>query len=220
MEKQNEKDTILLTGGLKAFADQLSADTPAPGGGAAAAASGLISASLALMAVTITVRKEKELDESRKTALYNYADEFRKYRERFMHLTEEDTASFYKVMNAFRMTKATRDEKVVRKTAIRKALRDATDIPVMTASEGLELLKKETDMLPLLRESVLSDGGVAISEAQSAITGALMNVFINIKDEEDINFKRSVMHRVQSIQSEQQNYYSKAIKFFRMKELL
>ena len=96
-------------------------------------------------------------------------------------LVDEDTAAFNRIMDAFKLPKATDEEKEARTQAIQDATLYATEVPLRT-------MKAAHSVFPLLRRMAetgnpasVSDAGVGALAARSAVLGAFLNVRINAK---------------------------------------
>ena len=91
----------LMEMSTRAFVDELSTDSPAPGGGSVAALCGAMGAALASMVANLTVGKKKfeEAWEPMKKA----ACRGQELKDWFLDAVDEDTAAFNLVMAAFRM---------------------------------------------------------------------------------------------------------------------
>lgn len=166
------------------FVQELSSGNPTPGGGSVAALCGALGAALSTMVSRLTVRKEKFKDvrESMEEVRQG-ADELS---ERFLKLAQEDSDVYQQVMAALRLPKETEDQKFSRRTALQKALKRATMVPLRTlrASEQLICIAKEAAERG--NPNALTDAGTAVYLAQTAATVASYNVRINlsgIKDE-------------------------------------
>ncbi|SKA09942.1 cyclodeaminase/cyclohydrolase family protein [Selenihalanaerobacter shriftii] len=159
------------------FSKKLASDSPTPGGGSIAGLNGALSASLASMVVALT--KDDSLDE--------YAEELKELRTKGLNLIDEDAVSFDKVMDAFKMSKDTKEEKQERNDAIQEALKNASFVPLETMKLGLRLLKITRKVVERGNKNAISDAGVAALTAMVAIKGGSYNVLINaesLKDKE------------------------------------
>jgi glutamate formiminotransferase/formiminotetrahydrofolate cyclodeaminase len=108
-------------------------------------------------------------------------------------LVDEDTAAFNKIMDAFKLAKATDDEKKVRKQAIQVATKYAIEIPfkVMEFSfASMEIIKA---MTIIGNPNSVSDAGVGALCARSAVMGAFLNVKINSASYEDKKFVNEML---------------------------
>ena len=104
---------------------------------------------------------------------------------------DEDTRAFNRVMDAFRLPKATGEQLREREVAVEEATKGATRVP-------LEVLKKSVELLRLAKEAAkkgnknsVSDAGVAGLAAQAAADGAYYNIRINLPGIKDAAFKKA-----------------------------
>ena len=86
-------------------------------------------------------------------------------RERLLELADEDTAAFDRLMAAFRLPKATDEEKTARRAAIQAATRDATTVPLQTAMVCARALDLIVTVAALGNPSASSDLLVAMGAA-------------------------------------------------------
>src|SRR5215204_6965693 len=120
----------------------LASPDPTPGGGTAAAIAGAMGTSLLLM-VSGLAKSKNNLDEE-KAALAAAKSALEPVTSRLIELADADTGAFNDVMTAYRLPKATDEQKAARTGAIQVALRRATEIP-------LETLRACADALPHAR---------------------------------------------------------------------
>jgi formiminotetrahydrofolate cyclodeaminase len=164
----------------------LSNSEPTPGGGTAAAIAGSMGASLLIM-VTGLAKSKTNTDEE-KAALAGARAALEPIGGRLTQLADADTESFNAVMAAFRLPKATDDEKAARTAAIQLALRGATIVPLDTLRACLEALSHGRAVASHGNRSAASDVGVAIGLLKAAADGAAANVRINLESLKDAAF--------------------------------
>jgi len=185
-----ETASKLIRMDLRAFADELSMDSPAPGGGSVAAYCGALSAALSAMVANLTVGKkgyEKSWAELRRTA-----SEAQILKDEYLRYVDLDTAAFNKVMDAGRLPKATEEQSRIRDAALEDATREATRIPFEVLKNCRELLRLSSSAVKRGNRNSLSDAGVAALAARAAADGAYYNVRINLPGLKDENFKAAV----------------------------
>jgi formiminotetrahydrofolate cyclodeaminase len=130
------------------------------------------------------------------------ADEVRKIASPLLirghELAGEDAAAFDAVMAAFRLPRASENEKSLRRTAIDVATLGAAEVPLETAIYALNLLES----LPALAKdgngNAVSDVGVSALLLSAACRGALFNVQINASSLPDESGKE-LMSEVDSL---------------------
>jgi formiminotetrahydrofolate cyclodeaminase len=102
-------------------------------------------------------------------------------RQRLQALVDEDTAAFDAVMAAFRLPKATDDEKAARKQAIAAANARATEVPLQTAEACRQVLEAAAEAAGAGNPNAASDARTAAAAALAGLMGALENVRINVR---------------------------------------
>ena len=164
---------------LRAFSDELSADTPVPGGGSAAAYAGAMGAALAAMVARITVKKESS------EALHAFAEEMDGLRAEFLRFVDEDSAAYARVAAAMKLPRKTEDEKAARQEAIQEALLGASRVPLEVARTARRLLDACERAVESASPMTASDVGVGALMAEAALRGAALNVMINLASIKD-----------------------------------
>jgi len=159
---------------LRAFSDDLASSAAVPGGGSAAAYSGALGAALAAMVGRIAERKEKS---ETTAALITEADNLRAD---FLRLVDDDSAAFATVSEAMKMPKATDEDKLARKERLQSALLAASRVPLEVAKTSRRLLELCERAMTTAPTATVSDIGVGALMAESALSGAALNVMINL----------------------------------------
>jgi glutamate formiminotransferase / formiminotetrahydrofolate cyclodeaminase len=164
---------------LRAFSDELSADTPVPGGGSAAAYAGAMGAALAAMVARITVKKASS------EALRAFAEEMDGLRAEFLRFVDEDSAAYARVAAAMKLPRKTEEEKAARQEAIQGALLGASRVPLEVARTARRLLDACERAVESASPMTASDVGVGALMAEAALRGAALNVMINLASIKD-----------------------------------
>ena len=105
--------------------------------------------------------------------------ESEKVRRRLTAMVAEDIAAFDSIMAAYKLPKATDDEKALRAAAIQAGLRRATEVPLDCArvcAEVIVLSRRASEHGYL---NVISDGGVGVLAGFTGLRSAALNVYIN-----------------------------------------
>ena len=168
----------------------LASPDPTPGGGTAAAIAGAMGGSLLVM-VTGLAKSNTNAD-SEKAALAEARARIEPIIGRLMQLADADTEAFNAVMAAYRLPKATDDEKAARTRAIQQALRGATDVPLETLRACESAIGDGRVVAMHGNRSAASDVGVAIGLLKAAGDGAAANVRINLDGLKDQDYKTAV----------------------------
>lgn len=159
------------------FAAETASESPAPGGGSISAYMGVLAAALGTMVANLSAHKAGW--DERWEEFSNWADGGQNLVKRLMHLVDEDTEAFNRIMAALSLPKSTPEEKEARAQAMEAATLYATQVPLQTmeaaydAFELLEAMAKEGN------PASVSDAGVGALAARSAVLGAELNVRIN-----------------------------------------
>ena len=169
---------------VKEYLEVLKSDAPAPGGGSVSALSAAQGAALVSMVCELTIPKEKfaeykELCEEVKAEILGVYDAL-------VIGIDKDTEAFNQVSAAFKLRKATDEEKAARSKAIQAATVVATKVPYETMELCMKGLETTAKIVGKSNPNAASDLGVAALNLLAGIKGAYLNVMINlpgIKDE-------------------------------------
>lgn len=165
------------------FLDDLASAAPTPGGGGAAAVMGAMGAALISMVANLTIGKKghEAVDAEMRVLL---ADS-EALRARMTAMVGDDAVAFDTLMAAYRLPKATDDEKAVRSAAIQAGLVAATRAPLACAGAAAEGVRLAARAVERGNPNVISDVGVGVLASAAALRSAALNVRINapqIKD--------------------------------------
>jgi glutamate formiminotransferase/formiminotetrahydrofolate cyclodeaminase len=179
--KDEEKKLVDMT--VADFADETASESPAPGGGSVAALAGAMGASLATMVANLSSHKRGWDD--RWEYFSQWAEQGQQLKNKLIHLIDEDTRSFHRIMDAFKLPSQSDEEKKIRKQAVQKATIYATQIPFEVMQTSFQSLSLIEAMVEQGMKSSVSDVGVAALCVQTAVHGAYLNVKINASSIED-----------------------------------
>lgn len=185
---------------IEDFSKILASNAPAPGGGSVAALSGLLGADLVAMVCNLSIGKagyEAFTDEL--TVALGKAQALSKG---LLDRVDGDTEAFNGVMAAFKLPKATDEEKKARGAAIQGGYKEAIQSPLGIARECLEVLKLAESLLGKSNTNALSDLGVSAQQAFAGLEGAIMNVKINIPSIKDGDFVTATNSEIASLLEE------------------
>lgn len=168
----------LMERSARALLDEFAASTPTPGGGSAAALAGAIGASLLRMVAAMPKTRTGAPDE--RASLDGTLEPLDAARARLAALVDEDTAAYDGVMAAFKLPKATDEEKAARRLAIQRATRVATDTPLEVMRTAARALGAAAIVSRHGNGNAASDVKVGVSLLLSACEGAHENVTINV----------------------------------------
>ncbi|MCI5979023.1 MAG: glutamate formimidoyltransferase [Bacteroidales bacterium] len=165
------------------FAEETASESPAPGGGSVSAYMGALAAALGTMVANLSAHKAGWDD--RWELFSDYADGGEKLLERLLHLVDEDTESFNRIMAAIQMPKGSDAEKTARARAMEEATLYATQVPLRTMEAAADCFDLCEAMVDEGNPASVSDAGVGALAARAAVLGAGMNVRINARDLKD-----------------------------------
>jgi methenyltetrahydrofolate cyclohydrolase len=184
---------------LEEFLNALASKAPTPGGGSAAAVIGAMGAGLISMVCNVTLGK-KGMEELA-AEMRAVCDQSEALRVRLTGMIAEDIAAFDALMSAYRLPKASDAEKAARSAAIQKGLVGATNAPLECARACAEVIKLSRQAAQHGYSGVISDAGVGVLAAQTALRSAALNVEINAPLLEDRAFAARAKEEVDSLQA-------------------
>ena len=185
---------------LRAFADELSMDSPAPGGGSVAALCGALSAALSAMVANLTIGKKGY--EAAAAELADVARRGQALKDDLLRAVDRDTAAFNRVMDASRLPKGSPEQQAERDAAVEAATREATLVPYGVLESCAELVRLADTAAARGNRNSLSDAGVAGLAARAAAEGAYYNVRINLPGLRDEAFKLRIRESAQALRTE------------------
>jgi formiminotetrahydrofolate cyclodeaminase len=180
--------------------DAFSAPTPTPGGGSAAALAGATAASL--LAMVAAMPKSKNGTPEDRAALDTAHPAIMALRAQLIDLIDRDAAAYDLVVAAYRLPKATDDEKAARKAAVGHSMRVATDVPLETARVAADLMTQARTIAEHGNPNAKSDVMVAIQLAMTAMSGGAINVEANLGGLGDEGYAATVRAEMKSLMQE------------------
>lgn len=169
------KKLIDLT--CRGFAEETASESPAPGGGSIAAYMGALGGALGAMVANLSAHKAGW--DERWEFFSDWAEKGQHLMEELLHLVDEDTASFNRIMDVFAMPKGSDAEKASRAAALEAATLYATEVPLKTMQKSFEIFDVVRAMAQEGNPNSVTDAGVGALAARSAVLGAQLNVKIN-----------------------------------------
>lgn len=171
---------------LVEFANETASESPAPGGGSISAYAGALGISLGTMVANLSSHKRGWDD--RWEEFSHWAEKGQAIKNELLHLVDEDTNAFNKIMDAFGLPKGSDAEKAARKQAIQDASKYAMEVPFKVMQKSLESMEVMKAMAEVGNPNSVSDAGVGALCARTAVRGAFMNVRINASGVDDKAF--------------------------------
>lgn len=188
-------DKKLIDLDLAAFADETASESPAPGGGSISAYVGALGISLGTMVANLSAHKPGVKWEDQWEKFSEQAEKGQKLKDQLVHLVDEDTNAFNKIMDAIRLPKGSDDEKTIRLQAIEDASKYAIEVPFMVMEKSLASMDVIKAMAEYGNPNSVSDAGVGALCARTAVMGAYLNVKINAADLEDKEYVNDILAR-------------------------
>lgn len=200
---EGEKEECLVAKNLTDFAEVTASESPAPGGGSISAYVGSLGVALGTMVANLSAHKRGWDDKWE--VFSQYAEKGQEIMNTLLNLVDEDTKAFDAIIQAMRLPKSTDQDQEIRKRAIEMATKNAIEVP-------LKVMKVTYSSMSILKEmavrglkSSISDVGVGVACARTAVFGAYLNVKINCQDMDDKSY-------VEKILAESKKIKDKAIK--------
>ena len=159
------------------FAEETASESPAPGGGSISAYMGALGAALGTMVANLSSHKAGWDD--RWEEFSDWAERGQALLTELLHLVDEDTDAFNRIMNVFAMPKSTDEEKAARSAALQEATLYAMQVPLRTMRTAVRIFDVVRAMAAEGNPNSVSDAGVGALAARSAVLGARLNVKIN-----------------------------------------
>jgi len=209
---QDENKNKLIDMNLAEFADETASESPAPGGGSISAYVGSLGVSLATMVANLSSQK-RGWDE-RWEEFSSWAEKGQKIKDELLHLVDEDTIAFNKIMDAFGLPKKSKEEKAARAQAIEDASKYAIEIPFKVMQKSFESMEIIKAMVEIGNPNSVTDAGVGALCARTAVMGAYLNVKINtsgLEDKDFVNIKLSEGLEIETKTKELENEILKIV---------
>lgn len=212
---ENHQKKQLIEMNLAAFADETASESPAPGGGSISSYVGALGISLATMVANLSSHKAGW--DERWEEFSNYAEAGQNYKDQLLYLVDEDTNAFNKIMEAFKLPKATDEEKMARKQAITEASKYAIEVPFKVMETSLKSMDIIKAMAEIGNPNSVSDAGVGALCARSAVMGAYLNVKINASGLDDKAYANDILAKGKLIEEKAQALEDEILKITNQK---
>jgi len=194
---ESDSNNPLVNMTLTDFANETSSESPAPGGGSISAYCGAMGVALGTMVANLSAHKRGWDD--RWEEFSSWAEKGMDYQKTLLNLVDEDTNSFNKIMDAFRLPKDTESNKSKRE----KSIQEATKYAILTPFKVMETAYNSMEVMQAMAEignpNSVTDAAVGALCARTAVIGAFLNVKINCGDCEDKNFVDDILKRGQQL---------------------
>ena len=203
-EETAGKSLCALT--CREFALETASESPAPGGGSVAAYMASLGASLGTMVANLSSHKRGWDEKWEYFSLW--AEKGQALLAELLHLVDEDTLSYNRVMEAFSLPRNTESEKNTRAAAIEQATLYAAQVPLKTIQTALLVFDVLEAMIEEGNPNSVTDAGVGALAILAAVKGGYLNVLINIsglKDKEKAASLREEAQRILDLAKEREN---------------
>ncbi len=178
---------------VRAFANEVASESPAPGGGSVAALVGALGGALGSMVAAIS--SQKAGGEGRRREFSDWAEKGQRLKEALLELADEDARAFQRVMDALAMPKKTDEEKTGRAAAVEGATRYAMEVPLQVMEKSLAAMDLLRAMAEEGNPASVTDAGVGALCARTAVIGAFLNIRINAAALRDKVFAGKLLER-------------------------
>ena len=205
--ESDNKNLVNLS--IQNFINEVSSSSPAPGGGSVSALSGSLGAALISMVTNLTYNKKGYEEYNQKISDIGIFSQ--KSKKDLLVLIDQDTQAFDGIMNAFRMSKKTDQEKQERLQCIEEATKAAIDTPLSIMNKCNDMFSIIEDLLKYGNKNSFSDAAVALELINSAIRGAYYNVKINLRDISDKEYINKKVDESNSILLKTSNIYNRLL---------
>ena len=175
------------------FAEETASESPAPGGGSISAYMGALGAALGTMVANLSSHKAGW--DERWEFFSDWADKGHALMSELLHLVDEDTEAFNRIMAVFAMPKSTDEE---------KAALYATEVPLRTMETSFKAFDIVRAMAEEGNPNSVSDAGVGALAIRSAVMGACLNVKINAAGLKDRQKAEALIARAEQIVAQAQ----------------
>ena len=197
-----DKKKRLVDMTCKAFAEETASESPAPGGGSISAYMGALGAALGTMVANLSSHKAGW--DERWEFFSDWADKGHALMSELLHLVDEDTEAFNRIMAVFAMPKSTDEEKAARSAALQEATLYATEVPLRTMETSFKAFDIVRAMAEEGNPNSVSDAGVGALAIRSAVMGACLNVKINAAGLKDRQKAEALIARAEQIVAQAQ----------------
>ena len=157
--------------------------SPTPGGGSASALAGAAGAALLAMVAAMPKNRASTADDV--SLLQAAGTRCDAISDALLDLVNRDSEAYDAVVAAYRLPKASDDEKATRKAEIQAAMKKAAETPLETMRHASEALGMAPPIARLGNANAASDVVVAVELLLAAARGARANVEINLESLDD-----------------------------------
>lgn len=176
---------------LDSFVERLASSSPAPGGGAASSLVAIVGSALTSMVAGLTMGK-KGYEGSQKV-MEHISRRSLELRDELRNLMKLDEDAFNRIVGAWKMPKATDEEKKAREKELQAATMEAIQVPWKIAVASQEILRLSATLVTYGNRNAITDAGCSLEFSLAALKGVIQNIKINLKslkNEETVEMER------------------------------
>lgn len=170
---------------IEDFLQKLSSKDAVPGGGGASALSGAIGTALGLMVGNLTIGKKKYADVEMEVR--NLMERLEQLQIEMVNLADEDARVFAPLAIAYGLPTNTEEERAHKIEVMEENLLAASMVPIKIMENAVIVLNLLEELEKKGSVMAVSDVGVAVQCIRAALTGAVMNVYINTKSMKNLD---------------------------------
>ena len=182
------------------YLERAAEGTAVPGGGSVAALNASLAAGLTAMVAHLTIGKKGY--EAVEEEMKDIAGKTAELREKLTAAIDRDAEAYSDVMAAFKLPKATDQEKELRKLEIQKAFKHAALVPLEVANNAVKVINLAGRAVGSGNKNAVTDGIVAAMNARTAALAALYNVKINLSSIEDDEFVKKLTREINDLEQQ------------------
>jgi len=199
----------LVDHNLASFADAVASDKPVPGGGSVSAYGACLASGLISMVSRLTLTKTEF--EKAWPDLRDILAKSEILRSRLLNLVDEDSTSYMRLSEAYRLAKGDEQERQRRTSEIQARLKNAVEVPMTTAQTITEVLGLAVKLAASSNMNAISDLQTATFLAHSTALGALSNVSINLSGIKDEEFRLRMQKEIDRVKQDIEESKAKAL---------
>jgi formiminotetrahydrofolate cyclodeaminase len=165
---------------------EFASTAPTPGGGSAAA----LGASVAFALLTMVARmpRTRTGSDAERATLDRLAEDVQRLGEHAVQLVDDDATAYEEVVAAYRLPKASENDKATRRDAIEAALRGAAEVPLDVMRACQAGLVNAIEVAKSGNPAAASDVAVAVELLTAAARSAALNVRVNLKSIREVGY--------------------------------
>ena len=182
------------------YLEKAAEGTAVPGGGSVAALNASLAAGLIEMVANLTIGKKGY--EAVEEEMKDISRESKELRDKLTSAIDRDASAYSEVMAAFKLPKATAQEKELRKQVIQRAFKHAALVPMEVANQAVKVIDLAGRAVDGGNRNAVTDGVVAAMNARTAVLAALYNVKINLASIEDDELVNKLTREINALEQQ------------------